>query len=53
MWSQNCDDCGPERLVLWVATHIRRQRTFQEHRSGMLGFPTICLNLEAFLHGIY
>jgi hypothetical protein len=20
MWSQNCDDCGPERLVLWVAT---------------------------------
>jgi hypothetical protein len=20
IWSQNCDDCGPERLVLWVAT---------------------------------
>jgi 3-oxoacyl-[acyl-carrier protein] reductase len=20
MWSQNCDDCGLKRLVLWVAT---------------------------------
>jgi hypothetical protein len=25
MWSQNCDDCGPERLVLWVATLMRAQ----------------------------
>jgi predicted transposase YdaD len=27
MWSQNCDDCGPERLVLWVATVILEERT--------------------------
>jgi hypothetical protein len=50
MWSQNCDDCGPERLVLWVATPTEQRADRIASLAKQINLPRAALAGNADLH---